>query len=94
MKLTKSQIDNVIYILTKRVKHRATQPFSNELRSFLRTDEPAPRKPYHFLSEDYYQYNLVEDQGTLELQVDSVKPEVVAAVHEVNRDFAQIFSNS
>ena len=96
MELTQSQINKILHILTKQVKHRQTAPFSNELSRYLReTPTDNLRKPYHFLSEDYYQFLLVEKVGTrhpFRLVVSSTKPEVMKAAAEANLDLDVLFS--
>jgi hypothetical protein len=96
MNLTQPQIDKILHILTKQVKHRKTSPFQNELSRYLR-DVPAGevRKPYHFLNEDYYQFLLVEEQKLnrpFRLIVSSMKPEIVKAADEANLELNRIFS--
>ena len=92
MSLTQSQAENVLYVLTKRVKHRSTQPFTNELVRFAKS---GTSDNYSFLSEDYHQYKLIAQPNSavpFRLVVKSENSEVLAKVELANHDLADIFS--
>ncbi len=90
MPLTKSDAETVAYILTKKGKHRASQPFSGELVNFLTKNNDGK---YYFLSEDYKESYLVptgDKHHPYKLDVVSEDPTVIARVDEVNDELLKV----
>lgn len=92
MALNKSDAETIAYILTKKAKHRASQPFFNELISYLTHNESD--KPYYFLSDGDYRMNYLVPTGDkshpYKLTVDSQNTGVLSRIEDANAELLKL----
>lgn len=92
MALNKHDAETVAYILTKKGKHRETQPFYGELINYLTKEHDG--KPYYFLSDGDYRVNHLVPTASkahpYKLTVDSQNQKILERVNEVNEELLKI----